>query len=57
MHGRTLRPADTSLLNALGDCYERTANANKAREMFELSLELNPQQEGVRARLAGLSGG
>ncbi|MGH9337844.1 MAG: tetratricopeptide repeat protein, partial [Vicinamibacteria bacterium] len=51
-----LRPPDTSLLNALGDCYQRLANHEKAKENFELSLQLNPQQEGVKARLKMLSG-
>jgi len=55
-HSRGLRPADTSLLNALGDCYERLSNVAKAREVFEESLGLNPEQEGVKARLAGLPG-
>jgi GWxTD domain-containing protein len=55
-HAKMLRPPDTSLLNALGDCYERLSRADEAREMFELSLELNPNQDGVKARLAGLPG-
>ncbi len=52
---RGLRTPDTSLLNALGDCYQRLSNNAKAREMFELSLQLNPGQQGVKARLAMLS--
>ena len=52
-----LRPADTSLLNALGDCYQSLQQPAKARESFELSLELNPGQEGVKSRLASLSDG
>ena len=51
---RTLRPVDTSLLNALGDCYERERQPNKAKEMFELSLQMNSEQNGVKARLASL---
>ena len=54
---KTLRPADTSLLNALGDCYQRLHQPDKARESFELSLQLNPKQEGVKARLQILSNG
>jgi GWxTD domain-containing protein len=54
-HAQTLRPADTSLLNALGDCYQNVSNIEKAREMFERSLEMNPSQEGVKTRLAELS--
>ena len=51
---RTLRPVDTSLLNALGDCYERQQQPNKAKEMFELSLQMNSEQNGVKVRLASL---
>jgi GWxTD domain-containing protein len=53
---KALRPPDTSLLNALGDCYQRLSDPLKARENFERSLELNPQQDGVKARLKMLSG-
>ncbi len=52
-HALNLRAPDTSLLNALGDCYEQEGNEEQARAMFERSLGLNPEQEGVRARLAG----
>ena len=52
-----LRPADTSLLNALGDCYQNLQQPAKARESFELSLELNPEQKGVKSRLASLESG
>jgi len=54
---KSLRPPDTSLLNAIGDCYEQLKQPVKARETFELSLQLNPEQKGVKARLAGLSDG
>jgi GWxTD domain-containing protein len=53
-HALTLRTADPSLLNALGDCHEQLGDGARAREMFERSLELNPGQQGVRERLAGL---
>ena len=56
-HALTLRPADPSLLNALGDCHEQLGDGERAREMFERSLELNPGQQGVRDRLAGLGDG
>ncbi len=52
-HALDLRIPDTSLLNALGDCYEQEGNEAQARVMFERSLGLNPEQEGVRERLAG----
>lgn len=53
-HALRLRAPDPSLLNALGDCHEREGEASRAREMFDRSLELNPNQQGVRARLAEL---
>ena len=49
-----IRAPDTSLLNAVGDCYERLGDNAKAREYYERSLELNPQQGGVKVRLEGL---
>ena len=53
-HALSLRAADTSLLNALGDCHEELGDGERARELFQRSLELNPGQQGVRDRLAGL---
>ena len=53
-HALTLRPPDPSLLNALGHCHQREGDGGRAREMFERSLELNPNQQGVLARLAEL---
>jgi GWxTD domain-containing protein len=50
-----LRPPEASLLNAAGDCFEQVGRPEKAREMFELSLSVNPGQEAVRARLATLA--
>ncbi len=52
-----IRTPDTTLLNALGDCYERLGYAEKARELYQRSLELNPEQGGVRARLSSLTTG
>ena len=53
-HAMALRPPDITVLNATGDCYQRLGRADKAREMFELSLSVNPNQEGVRIRLLEL---
>jgi tetratricopeptide (TPR) repeat protein len=53
----TIRAPDTTILNALGDCHERRGNAERAKELYQRSLELNPAQGGVRARLAGLTTG
>jgi GWxTD domain-containing protein len=52
-----IRAPDTTVLNALGDCHERLGNAGRAKELYQRSLELNPEQGGVRARLAGLTTG
>ena len=56
-HSSTIRLPDTTALNALGDCYERLGDVGKAKELYKRSLELKPDQTGVLARLAGLSGG
>jgi tetratricopeptide (TPR) repeat protein len=53
----TIRAPDTTILNALGDCHERLGNPERAKELYQRSLELNPEQGGVRARLAGLTTG
>ena len=42
-------------LNIAADCHERLGNPDKAKAYFRRSLELNPNQEGVKARLAELS--
>ena len=53
-HAMALRPPDIAVLNATGDCYQKLGRTDKAREMFELSLSVNPNQDGVRARLVEL---
>jgi GWxTD domain-containing protein len=50
----TLRAPDHSLLNALGDAYQKLGQVENARKAFERSLELNPQQEAVKQRLTSL---
>ena len=50
-----LRPPDTSLLNAAADSFEQLGRLDKARELLTLSLEADPSQAGVRARLDALS--
>ena len=52
-----IRAPDTTALNALGDCYERLGETEKAKGRYQRSLELKPDQQGVQARLAGLTGG
>jgi GWxTD domain-containing protein len=49
-----IRPAGTSLLNALGDIYARLDRPDDARRVLEQSLALDPKQEAVRKRIASL---
>jgi GWxTD domain-containing protein len=49
-----IREPGTSLLNALGDCYERLGDVTRARGAFERSLEIDPEQDAIRKRLASL---
>jgi len=51
----TLRPPESPLLNALGDSYQSLGEHDKAKEVFERSLALNPGQEAVKARLDTLA--
>lgn len=55
-HALTLRAADISLLNAVGDCLQDQGENDRAEEVFRRSLELNPEQQGVLDRLSGLRG-
>ncbi len=43
-----LRPPDSQLLNALGESYRRLGNLEKAKELFQRSLDLDPEQPAVR---------
>jgi tetratricopeptide (TPR) repeat protein len=47
-----LRPADTTLLNALGDSYLKMGSSEKAKPLLERSLEMDPDQEPIRQLLA-----
>jgi hypothetical protein len=49
-----IRPAGTSLLNALGDIYMRLGRPGDARRVLERSLALDPAQEAIRKQLASL---
>ncbi|HSF17725.1 MAG TPA: GWxTD domain-containing protein [Vicinamibacteria bacterium] len=51
---RQIRPPDTMLLNTLGDSHQRLGNLDRAREAFERSLELDPEQAAVKERLSSL---
>jgi GWxTD domain-containing protein len=51
---RELRPPDKLLLNTSGDCHQQLGHADQAREAFSRSLELDPEQPEVKARLEAL---
>jgi tetratricopeptide (TPR) repeat protein len=52
-----LRLPDAALLNALGESYRRLGNRDRAIELFQRSLDLDPDQPAVRETLASLSTG
>lgn len=51
----SIRAPDTSVLNALGDSYQELGKPEDAKKAFERSLELNPEQTGVKQRLESLT--
>jgi GWxTD domain-containing protein len=53
----TIRPPDTTLLNILGNCYQRTEQVDKALEILERSLQMNPDQGEIRQQLNDLPKG
>ncbi len=44
----TLRPPEAQILNALGESYRKLGNLGKAKESFQRSLDLDPEQPAVR---------
>ncbi len=50
----SIRAPDTSVLNALGDSYQKLGKLEDAIKVFQRSLELNPEQAGVKKRLQSL---
>jgi GWxTD domain-containing protein len=54
-----IRAPDTTVLNALGSCYQATGRNEEAKAFFKRSLELKPDQPAVQEWLAaqGNSGG
>jgi GWxTD domain-containing protein len=52
LQGNAAYNADTELLNALGSCYDRIGEPQKALEVLRASLRLNPEQQGVRNLIA-----
>jgi GWxTD domain-containing protein len=50
----TLRAPDTKLLNALGETCERLGDSTRAREYYQRSLAVDPNQPRVRERASAL---
>lgn len=50
-----IRSPDVIVLNALGDCYQELGRSEEAKKAFELSLQINPGQTGVKERIQSLS--
>ena len=50
----SIRPATTSILNALGDSYQKLGDSHKARQYLERSLELNPNPQAIKEQLSSL---
>jgi tetratricopeptide (TPR) repeat protein len=50
----TLRPADTALLNALGESFLKVGTPEKAKQALQRSLEMNPDQEAIKELLASV---
>ena len=50
----SLRPPQPGVLNALGDTYLRLGDRARAREVFERSVAIDPEQPDILARLAEL---
>ncbi|MFQ6037675.1 MAG: GWxTD domain-containing protein [Candidatus Aminicenantales bacterium] len=54
--GNKIYNSDTTLLNALGVCYFRTNQKEKALAVLKASLRLNPEQEDVKRLLSEIEG-
>ena len=53
----SLKPPQPGMLNTLGDAYVRLGDRKEARDAFERSLEINPEQPNIHQRLAELGTG
>jgi Flp pilus assembly protein TadD len=52
----SLRPPDSTLLNALGDSYGKLGERERAIGAYRRSLELDPTQEEVQKLIQSLTG-
>jgi GWxTD domain-containing protein len=55
LKGNRIYDSDIELLNALGFCYYKMDRRSQALEALRASLQLNPNQDGVKALVAELS--
>ena len=53
----SLRPPQPGILNALGDAYLRLGDQARAREAFERSVAIDPEQPDIQKSLAELGSG
>ena len=49
LDGNEIYNSDLGLLNSLGFCYYKTDQVQKALDVLNVSLKLNPEQEQVKA--------
>lgn len=51
---REIRPPDTNLLNAAGDSHQRLGQVEQAKDAYQRSLQLDPNQPEIKERLEKL---
>jgi Flp pilus assembly protein TadD len=51
----TIRPPGTALLNTLGECHLELGDKATAKQRYERSLELNPNQDEIKKKLTSLA--
>ncbi len=55
-HARQIRPPDVLLLNADGDSHQQLGHVEQAKDAFQRSLQLDPNQPDIKERLEKLGG-
>jgi GWxTD domain-containing protein len=54
LEGNKIYDSDTRLLNSLGFCFYKTGDRQKALEVLQSSLRLNPEQEDIKALIQAI---
>jgi GWxTD domain-containing protein len=49
-----IRPPGISTLNTMGECHQALGDQARAKQIYERSLELNPNQDDIKKKLASL---